>query len=82
MMLSIEIFAIEIFVNHQASEHHMYFYSTECYIGHSNFLTTARRNDVGDMLRLIKKKQLYALDLFPSMHKASFSAYAYFDYLR
>jgi len=49
-MVSTEIFVIEMFVNHQASEH-ISFYSRDCYICHLNFLTTARWND-GEMLHM------------------------------
>jgi hypothetical protein len=45
----------------------------------SNNSTAKRRWDVTHDLQ---KQQLYTLVLFPSMHKASFSAYACFDYLR
>jgi hypothetical protein len=43
----------------------------------SNSSTATRRDVTHDL----QKQQLYALVLFPSMHKASFSAYACFDYL-
>jgi len=43
-MVSIEIFAIEMFLNHQAGEHHISFYSTDCYICHLNFLTARWNN--------------------------------------
>jgi hypothetical protein len=48
-------------VNHQAGEH-ISIYSTECYICHLNFLTTARQND-REML-CIKKKNSNSMLLF------------------
>jgi hypothetical protein len=67
-------------INHQVGEH-IFLFNRMLYMPFE-FSNNSTVKQQWDVMHDLQKQQLYALVLFPSMHKTIFSAYACFNYLQ